>query len=117
MEKTRSALASQVSIVSNLVQVSSPQLIQQYETLIVVQDLVAFGRRLRATLNVLREVAPSSRLVLASPVMDVESEHIFKKMVSEVICIRKTRSALEEVECFSVPPSPEKLARALATSI
>jgi predicted phosphoribosyltransferase len=60
-----------------------------YTTILLVTDGIFFGRRVRATAATLRKYAPRARLVLAAPSLDPEVEHIFHKVVDEVILLKR----------------------------
>jgi predicted phosphoribosyltransferase len=62
--------------------------LKEYDTIILVNDAVIYGRRIRGTLHTVTKHAPSAKLVVAAPVMDSETVHLLKRTVSEVVTIR-----------------------------
>jgi len=65
------------------------------KTLILVTDTLILARRARAAVTALRKHFPSANLVLASPIIDGETEHLLQRDVMEVCSFSSPRVATQ----------------------
>jgi len=81
---------------SQLARISHQDL--ENKTLILVSDAIVIARRMRAAVVALRRHVPSTKLVLASPVIEGETEHLLQRDVMEVCSFSSPRmSAINSV--------------------